>query len=72
MLQMTSQLTLSSHLGFEVHISSPLTKKKPTSTVSIEIHKSAIFDRLKIKSNFVLSQLLSKICTILTKYFLSF
>jgi hypothetical protein len=34
-------------------VSSPVTKKKAASTVSIEIHKGAIFDRLKIILYFV-------------------
>jgi hypothetical protein len=38
--------------GFEVfQVSSPVTKKA-TSTVSIEIHKGAIFHRLKINNFF--------------------
>jgi hypothetical protein len=51
MLQMTLHLTRSSRLwtfqllGFEVF--QVRLQKKATSTVSIEIHKGAIFDRLK-------------------------
>jgi hypothetical protein len=54
MFQMTLHLPRSSYLwgfqllGCEVHISSPVTKKA-TSTVSIEIHKGPILDRLKMK-----------------------
>jgi hypothetical protein len=53
MLQMTCHLTRSSSLWtfrllglqvFQIRL-----QKKATSTVSIEIHKGAIFDRLKIK-----------------------
>jgi hypothetical protein len=53
MLQMTLDLTGSSRLwtfqlqGFEVF--QVRLQKKATSTVSIEIHKGAIFDLLKIK-----------------------
>jgi hypothetical protein len=36
-------------LGLEVGTSAPLRKKNATLTVSMEIHKGAIFDRLKIK-----------------------
>jgi hypothetical protein len=58
MLQMTLHLTRSSRLwtfkhfqllGFEV-FRVRLLKKNATSTVSIEIHKGAIFDRFKIKT----------------------
>jgi hypothetical protein len=57
MLQMTLHLTRSSHLwtfqhfqllGFEVFRIRFI--KKATSTVSIEIHKGAIFHRFKIKT----------------------
>jgi hypothetical protein len=53
MLQVTLHLTRSSHLwtfeflGFEVF--QVRLQKKVTSTVSIDIHKGAIFDCLKIK-----------------------
>jgi hypothetical protein len=57
MLQMTLHLTWSRppvdiSTPRILSVSGPVRKKRATSTVSLEIHKSAIFDHLKIKTLF--------------------
>jgi hypothetical protein len=49
MLQVTLHLTRSSHLWTFEFLGFEVLQKKVTSTVSIDIHKGAIFDCLKIK-----------------------
>jgi hypothetical protein len=77
MLQMTSQLTLLSllwtfqHLGFEVHISSPLTKKSHFNRLCRDTQKR-YFRPLENKIKFRVLTIVVKNVLVLTKYFLSF